>query len=63
MTALERLQKTIAEYESDTFSAEGSNITPDEALKVASELVAMWTERNLDGVIITEMLDDVREES
>lgn len=63
MNALERLQKNIAEYESDTFSAEGSNITADEALKVANELVTMWAERNLDGDLITEMLNDIREEA
>jgi len=60
MTAQDRLQKTIAEYESDTFSAEGSEITADEALFIAEELITMWAEHHLDGVIITEFLEEKR---
>lgn len=57
---MEQLVEAIEKYESDTFSAEGSAITHDEAVKTAEQLIEWWTDRSLDGVIITEALEEVR---
>lgn len=50
----------ICEYESDTFSAEGSQITEDEAIKVAEKYLDS-VEAHIDGVGIDARLDEVRE--
>lgn len=50
----------IRDYESDTFSASGSEISLAEAEKVAEELLANWTDKYLDGVSIDVFLDKVR---
>ena len=50
----------IREYESDTFSAEGSEITPTEAQQVAYRLINGWAEEHLDGVSIDHILYDIR---
>jgi len=56
------LIQTILEYESDTFSAAGSNISEEEAEKVAESIINGWIENNLDGVIISSALDEIRGE-
>jgi hypothetical protein len=59
------LVKTIAEYESDTFSSEASEITQAEAEQVAFELVrrdiqARIDTDTMDGVDISEELEEIR---
>ena len=63
----DELVKTINEYESDTFSASGSEITISEAIQIADNLVChkiqgMIDTHTLDGVMIDEELDTIREE-
>ena len=55
-TFVEHLQK----YESDTFSAESSKITPEEAESVAKELLGEWVENKLDGTMIESYLEYIR---
>lgn len=50
----------IKEYESNTFSAEGSEITPTEAQQVACRLLKAWSDDHLDGVMIGGYLSDIR---
>ncbi len=50
----------IREYESDTFSAEGSQITATEAQQVAYRLMNWLVENRLDGVMIDSILSDIR---
>lgn len=50
----------IKDYESDTFSAEGSEITATEAQQVACRLINWLVENRLDGVMIDGMLSDIR---
>lgn len=54
------LVEYIEEYESDTFSASGSQITHEEATRIADTLIQMWMDRHIDGVILDELLDDIR---
>lgn len=61
------LVKTIKEYESDTFSASGSEITDEEATRIAYGLVSKGIQdfidlETLDGVIISSLLSDERGE-
>lgn len=55
----------ILSYESDTFSSEGSKLTVGEAERVALAIVADDLQKryndSLDGVVISEMLETVRE--
>ena len=55
-----QLINEILIYESDTFSAKGSEITQIEAQKVANEIIANWVSRYLDGNLIDVFLDKVR---
>lgn len=50
----------VRSYESDTFSAEGSEITLDEAQEIASKFISRIID-NTDGVTISAMLDTIRE--
>lgn len=64
--AFKALTVTIATYESDTFSASGEKITYDEANRIASELVYdkitdLVELDTLDGVIISEALENIRD--
>lgn len=59
---------TIKEYESDTFSAEGSELTEEEAEAITVTLInralqSMIDTETLDGVTIDEMLSDMREDN
>lgn len=53
----------IFEYESDTFSAEGSEITADETETVARKILYSFAENNLDGVLINNLLTEIRAEN
>jgi len=53
--------KQIMQYESDTFSAEGSGITRQEAERVTRLLMTNFFDRKLDGILISEALDSIRE--
>lgn len=55
-----RIIKTILEYESDTFSAEGTHITEDEAMSISEIIIEHWFNSYLDGTIITQELMDCR---
>lgn len=55
-----KLVDDVMAYESDTFSAEGSEITRDEAEHVVTLILKMWWESRLDGVVIDNMLNEVR---
>lgn len=57
---VEDLANEINAYESDTFSSASSAITREESAQVAKRLLAIWSQR-LDGEIIRNLLDDVRE--
>lgn len=54
--------KELNEYESDTFSAEASKITPEETVLVAGRLIEGWMDNYLDGVSIAEALAYFRKE-
>jgi len=53
---------TIKEYDSDTFSSEGSKITDQEILQIADLIIDEWVGHYLDGVLISELLERVRED-
>lgn len=57
----EQFVEIIGEYESDTFSAQGSQITPEEAREVAEVILATWVDDHLDGVRIDAVLDGLRD--
>jgi hypothetical protein len=57
---MDYLTKHLLGYDSDTFSAFGSDMTEDEAEAVAEALVKHWIEWELDGLMITSRLEDVR---
>lgn len=50
----------IEGYESDTFSAKGSEITHEEALAVGERLLDNYANNRLDGVLIDGALSDIR---
>ena len=52
----------IFTYESDTFSSSGSNIRIKEAQKIAAKLLDIFTMNHLDGVMISNLLDEIRED-
>jgi hypothetical protein len=56
----ERLVDFIEHYESDTFSASGSDITHHEAELVAERLIMDLIENEIDGVQISADLFDIR---
>lgn len=57
------LIEEIRSYESDTFSAEGSEITLDEAQSVAVKLInrIYGDDSSLDGILLSSILEDIRE--
>lgn len=63
ITGFAKLVKDISEYDSDTFSAEGSKITPEECLNVANKIVDSWSSRCLDGMLISNFLESIRGEN
>lgn len=56
------LVEYIKEYESDTFSASGWEITDAEAVRVARRLIQWFIDNRLDGVLIADIMDDLRPE-
>lgn len=55
----------IRTYESDTFSAEGSELTREEAVLCAIGIIASdlsHSREHLDGIRITDALENLREE-
>jgi hypothetical protein len=62
----DELVKSIMEYESDTFSAERSEITLDEAIEIADKFVChkiqgLIDTHTMDGVMIDEELAEIRD--
>ena len=62
--SIENLLKEIMEYESDTFSAQGSGLTEAEAQEIAAILVygRLSVGINIDGYDISVLLDSIRDE-
>jgi hypothetical protein len=58
--AVAGLVKRIQQYESDTFSASGSKLTGPESMAIAAQFIDRIADR-LDGLALTEVLDEVRE--
>jgi len=57
------LMATIKEYESDTFSSEGAKLTDEEVFQISNKIVDDWVDHYLDGVLIAQLLEDVRSEN
>ncbi len=55
-----KLVKHIQEYESDTFTAKGAEITKAEAVRVVENLLESWVANHLDGAVITGILGSLR---
>lgn len=60
------LLQTVKEYESDTFSASGYNLTDAEAEKITEKIILDAIQdlielKTLDGVMIDEWLDEFRQ--
>lgn len=56
----ESIVDEVMEYESDTFSSVGSEITRAEARQVVCQIIkSLWDER-IDGVLIDFTLDKIR---
>lgn len=60
---IDALAAQVAEYESDTFSAIGSNLSVIEAREVVETLIKTFFEDHVDGIVISQALDVVREEN
>lgn len=54
----DRLVNLLLEYESDTFSAMGSNLKPKQARRIAAKLID-GIEDELDGVTIAAHLEEL----
>lgn len=63
--ALMAVTRAILDYESDTFSAEGSEITSVEAWGVAAKLIEyrIAIGDNVDGVTLSSVLEEVRNDT
>lgn len=55
----ERLVKEVMEYESDTFSAEDSNVSKLEAIEIVDRFLERWWD-HVDGDQIARILDSLR---
>lgn len=53
--------KTIQEYESDTFSAQRTKITKEEATEIAENILEALIDAYMDGGMITQHLMDIRD--
>jgi hypothetical protein len=58
---MKRLADEIMKYESDTFSASGSEITLEEAEELSQMIITDWIENQLDGITISDALSTLRE--
>lgn len=56
-----QLVNYIETYCSDTFGAESSEITHDEAIEVAEHIIQEMVNKHIDGVMIDCYLNDIRE--
>ncbi len=64
---IRELQKTIEEYESDTFSASASKLTKEEAERMTETLIVRTIQRlidteTMDGLMLQSELDEIRPE-
>lgn len=61
---IENILSELMNYESDTFSTEGSKLTPVEATAVVTLLISnnIQLGDNIDGLELTEALEEVRGE-
>lgn len=57
----EEFVKTIQEYESDTFSAQRTKITKEEATEIAENILKELIGAYMDGGMITLHLMDIRD--
>lgn len=57
-----QLEEYIQTYCSDTFGAESSEITPAETTQVAEALIQEMVTHHVDGVILDQLLYDIRED-
>jgi len=55
------LVDSIMEYESDTFFAKGAGLKRSEARKMAARLIDIMMDQWVDGCILDELLDEIRE--
>jgi len=56
------LVEHIKEYESDTFSASCSNLTDEEAIKLAERCIDFFINHDLDGIKLDNWLYHIRPE-
>ena len=59
---VEELLRTIQQYDSDTFFAKGLDLTEQESLYLAAGCIHWFLDNRLDGVILDQMLAELREE-
>lgn len=64
---MQALYETVRDYESDTFSASASKLTPSEIVQITCALInhalrEMSDTNTLDGVRLTEELENIRED-
>ena len=52
----------IEDYESDTFSASAEKISVTEKIKIANKLLDIFVNNNIDGVLLSQVLQEIREE-
>lgn len=57
----DQLVEYILAYESDTFYAEGIDVTREEAIKIAHRLIERMINHDLDGDRLLNYLNDIRE--
>lgn len=58
----ELLIQEIKEYDSDTFCAGAVDLTDEEANDLADKCVRWFVLNRLDGVMLSEFLDSIRDE-
>jgi hypothetical protein len=57
----DELLKTIKEYDSDTFFAKGCDLTDEEAHELAGRCIHHFIDKQLDGVLLDEILAEIRD--
>jgi len=58
---MNKLAQHIIEYESDTFSANGTNLTQDELKLMLDKIYDNIINNQIDGVWLSQMLIDIRD--
>lgn len=61
-STFEQLVQEIKDYESDTFSSEGSELTWEEAKELAEKAIRYFILNIMDGVKLSDWLEDIRGE-